>query len=955
MNYNSIQRRYPPAKSRINHGFINQIIQEKSAVVDQNFGIMAQSVETILGVDLIRSEDKEYLKSKLSSVLDTLDQTDSIKFDSKNSRYTIQNALGEAAKDPEVLKQLANTQKIRQIQAFQQKRAEKGDLNAVNFQSAYNDAGVDAYMSGLSSDLGSFNYLEYTDVDKKVRDLSKEWQALKPDMDISMPDGKGGVYTRKKSQLTQAEWMSKISTGLDANDIAQMKINGAAMYGFDDNRALQDLENKKLEAIQPTLDSIEDLKSKLHLADPAKKQQLQNQIEDLNTINKQTLAQFDKIGTTAKEIGGFYIQNATINNMAAFMAKASDVSYKGVDQAYFKNKEASEKITGKVTDQAGNSIIDYTGDGVSDIQSSAIPKAFSEEQNQIDYETVFMDDLKATENSIQVEVQGIYNSIEDPELKKSIDTYRKQRFDETGDDNQALTDAIVKYAGSDDLNINLFKKESLMGKIAETEARHTAINNSADKAISNALEPNKIFEEIYKNDTNIRIHGVDSNVTFKEYLNSYKSSSFPTGIKTKEQFSAFLNSDEGKQVRASLLIQSSENLWFGDEPVEEQDVASRPRQVPYMSVDKTSRIRFNEIEKLTGESLDVVYEGEVVKLSKVPNGKIVRVLNYKKEKNSLFGSETTSDPNTFISRGLDGIRQGGNALWTDRIATEDSELMSLLGNEALKNSYDAELNIQGARIPGSSAITIQGDRGEKASRFKSELQAIIPNFEFATKESEVTLIKMNANEYAVYEAKKTKKKSLFGEEEVDVKTSFSEPVAVVTLDQINSAQSGYLRNAIDFQEQEQAIEFALDRKYTSPPINYKKNSVDTEKQLIEYLGVNNPMSVYASKESFIKTVKNNYKDPLKTQIAQTIVDNSNTFQVNFESAKVGENGGIGKLNINLANGDTLYSMDVKKADAANYLKYVQVIPEAFLSMAAENIIENNDNETWLKIAKAIQK
>jgi len=940
-NYNSIPRRFNKVTSSINHAYIDSALKEKQNTIDANFGLLQESVNTVLGQDLIHEEDRDYLKNKVSNVLNDLDNTDSISFDSKKSRFSIQNALSEAAKDPEVLKQVSNTKKIRQVLSFGQDRMKKGNLNQQNFQYALKKMGYEDYLkSGDERDknLGNFQYLEHVDVDKKLRDVSKNLQAMKPDTEIKIPDGQGGIYTRKKSQLTQQEWIARLTSSLDANDRKQMIINGAAMYNFNDDIAIKDIENKKLKAIEPNLNHIKDLKNKLPLADEATKEKYNAQIENLNTLNKQTLAKFDQIGSDADTIGGYYMQNAMINNMAAFMTKSSEPTYDGVDNLYFKKKKLAQERRGVITDSTTNSAtdlvggpyIDYNKDLVSDIQSNPIPKEFTEDQKQINYQKVFLDDLKQTENLIEVEIQSIYNNIEDEDLKRSIDNYREERLKENGDDQQALTDAIVKYASSNSLNLSLSKKEQLLSNISKAEASYDAINKSSDKSIQVALEPNRIFTEIYENDTNIRIHGVDSDVTFKNYLENYSSKKYPNGIKNKEEFSSFIKSDESKEVKSSLLIQSSDIKARNSGSYKE----GIRREFMSTVVGREERNRLNQIEKLTGEKFIFNSGGKQVTLSEVKNGQTVEIIGGGK----------------FIQNSLIAIKEGGNVFGADRIVSEDGDLMSYLSNDKMKQYYDDAFNAQSARIPGSNAITIQGSLGAKQqSALKNELEGIT-NQKFGDK-SNIILIKKNPNEYAIFETQLVTGKT---EEDISYKTDFTNPKGTVTLNALRGSQQRLLYNAINFEEAEKSIEFALDRKWKSQPINYKKNSIETEKELLEYLGPNNALGIYASKESFLNKVKNKYKNDSATAIAKTILDNSNKFQINFESAKVGPSGGIGKLNIELNNGDILYSIPVQKTDVADYLKYSQVIPEAFLSLAAENIIENNDNEAWRKITKVLE-
>ena len=917
-NYNSIPQRFNSSKSRINHRYISQIMQEKQGKIDQNFGLLQESVEKVLGVDLAREKDRENLKSKVSSALNILDQSEVYDFESSKSKYVLQDALLGAAKDPEILKQIANTKKLRQVQAFQQERSKKGNLNQVNFQYAYNKAGRADYMAGDSDDMGNFQYLEYVDVNKKMREVAKDYQAMKPDEIIKVPDGQGGIIETKKSSMTQPQWTALLAGSLDANDQKQLQINGSARYGFNDQLAVSDLENKKLEAIQPNLKRIEDLQSDLLTADAATKERLNAEIETLTIQNKKIENQFDKIGKTADQIGGYYMMNNTVNNLAAFMAQDGRPSYGGVDQAYFKNKAAAESKTG--TDLPSGSK-DYTGDGVSDLQAVATPKDLQEDK-KINTEKIFTDGTKKLEQSLSSNVNKIYNSITDPKVKQAVDNFKAKQLKLLGDERQALVATISHFSSGDTPIISLSQKETLMNQIQELDARHAAVSNAADYAIQNSLGQNsKIFDEVYNKDTNIRVHGIDSNVTIKDYLTE-------RGITNEQQYIAFMegNSQAAKNLKASLLMQSSGIKY------QHHGKTNGGQGISTVIISKEERIRLNKIEELTGEKF--TFNRGQKTLADVKNGERV------------FLDESAGK---FINNGLKAIQQGGNTFGRDRIATEDSDLMEALGNRNIKQNYETQIDLEAAKIPGNNAITIQGSKGaSRQSAYKNELQGLMPGVAFEDG-SEIMLVPINDREYQVFETQQVAQKNgLFKS-----KGSYTEFKGTVNIDQLNKAEDKLLIQAIDFKEKKKEIEFALDRKYQSPSINYMKDGLDSAKQIIEYLGENNPLTTYASREEFIRLMKQNHQQALP--IVKNILDNSNAFRVNFESARIGQNGGVGVLDIQSKNGDSIYQLKVSKEMTSEYLKYAQVMPEIFLSKMVEQVIKTNDQDTYSKIRKAIEQ
>jgi hypothetical protein len=82
-NYTGIPQRFNKPTSSINISYIDKVLEEKQKTLDQNLGFLQENVTKVLGTDLVRPEDQEYLRSKVDGVLNTMEATDSVNFDSK--------------------------------------------------------------------------------------------------------------------------------------------------------------------------------------------------------------------------------------------------------------------------------------------------------------------------------------------------------------------------------------------------------------------------------------------------------------------------------------------------------------------------------------------------------------------------------------------------------------------------------------------------------------------------------------------------------------------------------------------------------------------------------------------------------------------------------------------------------------------------------------------------------
>lgn len=161
----SIPAQYNTPNSSINLGLVDKVLSSKQGKIDMNTDLLYQNVDKILGVDLIKDEDKQYLNKNLSKVLSTLENTDNIDFSKKATGYELKNAISSSI-DDYVLDQISNTKVIREYGETIKKTREDGTYAVQNDWFAKQQAGFDEYLkegNGVNT-LGSLKYTPYKDI-----------------------------------------------------------------------------------------------------------------------------------------------------------------------------------------------------------------------------------------------------------------------------------------------------------------------------------------------------------------------------------------------------------------------------------------------------------------------------------------------------------------------------------------------------------------------------------------------------------------------------------------------------------------------------------------------------------------------------------------------------------------------------------------------------------------------
>ena len=724
-NYNSIPRRFNKPTSNINHAYIDAALKNKQSTIDTNFGLLQQTVDETLGQDLIRESDRAYLKDKVRGVLNTLDNTDSIKFDSKKARFTIQDALSEAAKDPEVLRQVSNTRKIRKVQEFYQKRLEKGDINQQNFQYAYQKAGVNSYLGGNSNDVGQFQYLEYVDVDARMDEVARKLKAANPNEEISIQNPMTGKTVSKKvSMITPEEMRNYLRVQLNANDLKQLEIDGSMMYGMDDSVAVNyrdtliDENNKRYANKVSLLENYRDNGNNSQSEIDAYNEQISALGAEKSYYERGLIGQ-----KTAEAIGGQQLLENKVDLYSKLYTKNGPESVK-YDNDYLKRMRDANAAANVAAEQgsAGNP----------NISTITTPTELPDEVNPYQ-ESLTRIDKTLRENSDYLNTQ--FNSLT-PEKKQLVeDTIEQVKNDPEFlalYKGQTLNNETLQLEAINRLGANFFPPDvakELRTKINSTKSIQEGINKTTSEFVKSKVLEENTYDQLFTEETNLTMATPQGDVNIQKFLKD-------NGVRNYESYKSFIGGDskEAKQLRATVALQSMSltndlstddfNMMMlpgGFAPVFNSGIGSTNK------IDLTEseyRIMRQSVHDLTGESLDETYSVKkdgtdytlYLKDNKTDFAKIVE------RTNSLYQS---GRGNNIVERAMETV-----GFDIDRTVRNESSVRDLFSEKNYNDFAERNLTHLDKTVVGSNSIRIKGDNKKNVDPIYEEILQYADNATF---------------------------------------------------------------------------------------------------------------------------------------------------------------------------------------------------------------------------------
>jgi hypothetical protein len=285
-----------------------QVGTYKQQKYDEGIQKIQTSIDNIAGLDVFNDVDKAYLQSKLNQLgndLTTVAAGDFSNFQLVNSTTGM---VSQIARDPNVQNAVSSTAYLRKQQARKEKAIQEGKSSPENEWWFNNQVNTYA-QSEKPGEIFNGQYIEYKDVDKKLRALAGDLQKagydvttdnpwvrdslgrdiyFNPDKTQSLDGSKGGTrmhdmvkLTTKVKGIGAEKILNNFYDSLDEGDKRQLNIT--AQYHYRDSTPItfqNDIIKSYNQKKQVYADAIVDASVKLATGDltPEQKTELQNQI-----------------------------------------------------------------------------------------------------------------------------------------------------------------------------------------------------------------------------------------------------------------------------------------------------------------------------------------------------------------------------------------------------------------------------------------------------------------------------------------------------------------------------------------------------------------------------------------------------------------------------------------------------------------------------------------------------
>lgn len=581
-NYQSIPARFNPVTSSINHKYIDSTLKEKQGNIDMNYGFMSETVDKVLGQDLYHEEDREYLKNKVAETLNTMSNSDNINFDSNKARYSIQDGLNNAI-DNEILTQIGNTRKIRAFNAEVAEAKKKGTFNQVNYQGAMKMAGLDRYMlsskEGRDKNLGNLTYVPYYDAGKEVFDHTKDIMDTfnkEETRIVQDPNNPESFITVTERPLTPAQVENMVSKKLSSKAKYQMAIEGGARFNYDNNRTDVELDAYAKDIEQSTSIRLKTIEKKLSKEgiSPKEKRELTN---IKNLIERDSKAKTDQInnlkGKGYLAVGRFFQQQEYVNNMLPDDYGNSRITKIQKNEVLFakenlklKQQELNLKIAKEQRLSEESKIKNISNQEIASSEKLDTVEGVTE--NKLKKGTVPLDELhKDIENS-KVNISKSFNFLINSLPKEQQEAFNVFRGGEKSD---YISDKIIFDRA---LEEGIIKPEPKV--VREYNKSYAKLQRTSDFYNKDYDENEKLYKEVQANSlfnklnvasstgvsTSRGIKGRTIGSTYVKSDGTIEETSqllSNNNIKNGTELNAFLNTDEGKELNANLIVSKLTN------------------------------------------------------------------------------------------------------------------------------------------------------------------------------------------------------------------------------------------------------------------------------------------------------------------------------------------------------------------------------------------------------------
>jgi len=289
----------------------------KQAQYEQGYQKIQSQIDQVSGLDLVRGVDKNYLQSKLDELGNNLKSVAAGDF----SNFQLVNSVGgmtkQISKDETVQNSVASTAWYRKQQAAIEAAKKQGKSSLQN-EAWFNESTKEWFNDPNAGSKFTGEYVPYTDLNKKWRDIQKEFGATgETTVDLPYLQDSKGRYIDEKGNLLPPDakpvvnevMIEKVFKGkspqavkqaimasMNENDIRQLKIDGWYHYKDVSPEGLKDIADNKtkehIDDLNKQLSALNTLKS-LNVNNSKYQAAISDQISEVNNDYKKTMSDHD--------------------------------------------------------------------------------------------------------------------------------------------------------------------------------------------------------------------------------------------------------------------------------------------------------------------------------------------------------------------------------------------------------------------------------------------------------------------------------------------------------------------------------------------------------------------------------------------------------------------------------------------------------------------------------------
>lgn len=292
---------------------MSQVLSYKDKKYDYNLSKIDGLIQQYTNLPLARDEDKQYLKQRLDTLVNTVNKVSKLDMSDNNFTRQIEQTIGTAI-DDRVIEQVANTQSIMNFEQTVAKKREKSPAlySDINYSFAKEMAGYSNYMKGQDAQgnkvdsIGNLQYVDYKDVPKKINDFIIDVQNKKKEQVVQIParDGNGDIIPGQLIQttisgLTPFQVRELAESQLDADYNKQIQINGWYNSGG--------YEGQAKEKLASDVSSVFD-----------------NQVKNLDAKKIELERKINTAGISENDIKNYQLELDGVSNKKAVLEKNKD-------------------------------------------------------------------------------------------------------------------------------------------------------------------------------------------------------------------------------------------------------------------------------------------------------------------------------------------------------------------------------------------------------------------------------------------------------------------------------------------------------------------------------------------------------------------------------------------------------------------------------------------------------